>query len=51
MFPKEVLGFPPKRDIDFTNNLAPGVAPTSKVPYKIFSPELIELKMKFQVDG
>jgi hypothetical protein len=32
---KEVLGLPPKRDIDFTINLIPRVAPVSKTPYKI----------------
>ena len=32
VFPDEILGLPPKRDIDFTIELVPGVAPISKTP-------------------
>jgi hypothetical protein len=35
---KEVLGLPPKRDIDFFINLMPGVAPVSKAPYRMSMP-------------
>jgi hypothetical protein len=35
---KEVLGLPPKRDIDFSINLMPGVAPMSKTPYRMSTP-------------
>jgi hypothetical protein len=38
------LGLPPKRDIDFSINLMPGVAPVSKTPYRMSTPEL-ELQM------
>ena len=40
---KEILGLPPKRDIDFSINLMPGAAPVSKTPYKMITPELKEL--------
>jgi hypothetical protein len=42
---KEVLGLPPKRDIDFSINLMPGVAPVSKTPYRMSTLELKELQM------
>jgi hypothetical protein len=42
---KEVLGLPPKRDIDFSINLTPGAAPVSKTPYKMSTPELKELQI------
>ena len=35
VFPNEILGLPPKRDIDFTIELVPGVAPVSKTPYRM----------------
>jgi hypothetical protein len=37
---REVLGLPPKRDIDFSINLMLGVAPMSKYPYKMSTPEV-----------
>ena len=40
---KEIPRFPPKRDIDFSINLIHGVAPVSKNPYKMSTPELKEL--------
>jgi hypothetical protein len=40
---QEVLGLPLKRDIDFSVNLMPGVAPVSKSPYIMSTPELKEL--------
>jgi len=32
---KEILGLPPKMDIDFSIDLVPGVSPISKTPYKM----------------
>jgi hypothetical protein len=40
---KEVPGLPPKRDIDFSINLMPGVAPVLKNPCRMSTPELKEL--------
>jgi hypothetical protein len=35
---KEVPGLSPKRDIDFSTNLMPGIAPVSKTPYRMSTP-------------
>ena len=35
VFPEEILGLPPKRELDFTIELVPGVAPSSKSPYQM----------------
>jgi hypothetical protein len=48
VFPEEVPRLPPKRDLDFSIDLVPGVVPTSKVPYKMSTPELVELKVKLK---
>eukprot|EP00253_Pinus_taeda_P028992 PITA_28992 len=48
VFPEEVPGLPPKRDIDFTIELIPGAAPVSRAPYQMSVPELTELKMQLQ---
>ena len=48
VFPDEISGLPPKRDIDFTIELVPGVAPVSKAPYRMSTPEMLELKMQLQ---
>jgi hypothetical protein len=44
----EVLGLPPKRDIDFSINLMPGAAPVSKAPYRMSTPELKELQLQLE---
>eukprot|EP00253_Pinus_taeda_P027714 PITA_27714 len=48
VFPKEIPGLPPRRNIDFTIELVPGVAPVSRAPYRMSVPELTELKMQLQ---
>ena len=48
VFPDEIPGLPPKRDIDFTIELVPGVAPVSKKPYRMSTSEMLELKMQLQ---
>eukprot|EP00253_Pinus_taeda_P011330 PITA_11330 len=48
VFPEEVPGLPPKRDIDFTIELIPGAAPVSRAPYRMSVLELTELKMQLQ---
>jgi hypothetical protein len=45
---KELIGLPPKRDIDFSINLMPGAAPVSKTPYRMSTPELKELQMQLE---
>ena len=48
VFPDEILGLSPKRDIDFTIELIPGSVPVSKTPYRMSTPKLLELKMELQ---
>eukprot|EP00253_Pinus_taeda_P016529 PITA_16529 len=48
VFPKEIPGLPPKRNLDFTIELVPGAAPVSQAPYRMSVPELTELKMQLQ---
>ena len=46
VFLDEVPGLPLKRDIDFTIDLVPRVAPVSRTPYIMSTPEFLELKMQ-----
>ena len=48
VFLDKVPGLPPKRDINFTFELVPGKAPVSKTPYRVSTPEMLELKMQLQ---
>ena len=48
IFPDEIPGLPPKRDIDFMIELVSGAAPVSKTPYKMSTSELLELKIQLQ---
>jgi hypothetical protein len=44
VFPKELPGMPPDRDIEFVIELKPGIAPIDKTPYRMATPDLAELK-------
>jgi hypothetical protein len=44
VFPEELLGMPPDRDIDFVIELKPGTTPIYKTPYSMATPELAKLK-------
>ena len=48
VFPDEILGLPPKRDIDFTIELVPGTTPVSKTPCRMSTLKMLELKMQLQ---
>ena len=48
VFPEEILGLPPRRDIDFTIELVAGAVSASKAPYRMNTPELVELKLQLQ---
>jgi hypothetical protein len=45
---KEIPGFPPKRDIDFSINLMLGETPISKTPYRMSTKKLKELQMQLE---
>jgi hypothetical protein len=44
VFPDELPGMPPDRDIEFVIELKPGTTPIYKTPYRMATPELAELK-------
>ena len=44
VFPKDLLGIPIDREIEFSINLLPGTSPLSKAPYRMAPTELKELK-------
>jgi hypothetical protein len=44
VFPEELPGMPPDQDIEFVIELMPGTAPICKGPYRMATPELVELK-------
>ncbi|KAL0544358.1 hypothetical protein IC582_019472 [Cucumis melo] len=48
VFPDDLLGLPPDREIEFTIELLPGTAPISQAPYRMAPSELKELKMQLQ---
>ena len=48
VFPEEIHGLPPVREIDFTIELVPGTAPISKAPYRMAPAKLKELKVQLQ---
>jgi hypothetical protein len=43
-FPEELPGMPPDPDIEFVIELMPGTAPIYKSPYRMATPELVELR-------
>ena len=53
VFPDDLPGLPPEREIDFPIDLIPGIAPISLPPYRMAPAELKELKAQLQelVDG
>ena len=46
VFPNDILGIPPKSDIDFRIELVPSKESMSKTPYRMSTPEMIELKVQ-----
>jgi hypothetical protein len=48
VFPEEVSGLPPKRDIDFSIEIALGAVSMFKTPYRMSTPELVELKLQLK---
>jgi len=48
VFPDEILGLPPKREIEFAIDLIPGAGPVSITPYRMTPAELAELKKQLE---
>ncbi|GJV26200.1 putative reverse transcriptase domain-containing protein [Tanacetum coccineum] len=48
IFPNELPGLPPEREVEFTIELIPGTQPISKAPYRMAPVELKELKDQLQ---
>ncbi|WVZ94213.1 LOW QUALITY PROTEIN: hypothetical protein U9M48_040134 [Paspalum notatum var. saurae] len=48
VFPEELPGLPPDKDVEFAIELVPSTAPVSRRPYRIAPDELKELKMQLQ---
>ncbi|RVW65054.1 Transposon Ty3-I Gag-Pol polyprotein [Vitis vinifera] len=48
VFPEDLPGLPPEREVEFTIDLVPGTGPMSKAPYRMTPVELKELKVQLQ---
>jgi hypothetical protein len=48
VFPEELPGMPPERELEFTIDLKPGMEPIARTPYRMSTPELQELKMQLK---
>jgi hypothetical protein len=48
VFPEEVLGLPPRRDIDSLIELAPGAVSVSRAPYRMSTLDLVELNLQLK---
>jgi hypothetical protein len=49
VFPEELPGMPPDRDIDFVIELKPSTTPIYKTPYRMTTPELAKLKEHIKI--
>ena len=48
VFPEEIPGLPPYKDVDFTIELHPSTSPISLTPHRMAHVELQELKIQLQ---
>jgi hypothetical protein len=48
VFPDELPGMPPDREVEFVIELVPGTAPIAKRPYRMSANDLVELKKQIQ---
>ena len=48
LFPAELPGLPPEREVEFSIELLPGTSPISRAPYRMAPTELRELKAQLQ---
>jgi hypothetical protein len=48
VFPDELSGVPPKREVEVTIDVLPGTSPIAQSPYRMAPAELAELKIQLQ---
>ena len=48
VFPKDLPGLPPDRDVEFSIELEPSTAPISRCPYRMAPKELAEIKKQLE---
>ncbi|GJZ47548.1 putative reverse transcriptase domain-containing protein [Tanacetum coccineum] len=48
LFPKELSGLPPSRQVEFQIDLMPGTAPVARLPYRLAPSEMKELSEQLQ---
>ncbi|GKE83649.1 putative reverse transcriptase domain-containing protein, partial [Tanacetum coccineum] len=48
VFPEDLLGIPPTRQVEFQIDLIPGAAPVARAPYRLASSEMKELSDQLQ---
>ncbi|GJU58524.1 putative reverse transcriptase domain-containing protein [Tanacetum coccineum] len=48
VFPKDLLGLPPTRQVEFQIDLMPGAAPVARAPYRLAPSEMKELSEQLQ---
>jgi hypothetical protein len=48
VFSEELPGMPLERELDFTIDIKPGTEPIAKMPYRMLTLELQELRMKLK---
>ena len=48
VFPEDLPGLPPDRDVEFSIKLEPSTAPISRCPYRMAPKELAEIKKQLE---
>ena len=48
VFPEDLPGLPPQRQVEFRIDLVPGAAPVAKAPYRLAPSEMQELATQLQ---
>ena len=48
VFPEELPGISPEREVDLSIEILPGTTPTSKAPYRMAPIELKEVKINYK---
>jgi hypothetical protein len=48
VFPEELPCLPPERELEFKIDLNPGTEPIARIPYRMSTPKLQELKMQLK---